>query len=76
MRVGKRRPSATRRATLRQIAPISRSRPRTPASRVYRRTSRRSVSSTKANGVVDKPFAASCRGTRNRRAISIFSSSV
>ena len=57
-------PSATSRATLRQTVPISRSRFRTPASRVY--SSMIALSAGSANSIWDdfSPLASSWRGTR------------
>ena len=57
-------PSATSRATLRQIVPIWRSRLRTPASRVY--SSMIAASAGSANSICEgfRPLASIWRGTR------------
>ncbi len=59
-----RRPSARSRASLRQTVPIWRSRPRTPASRVY--SSMIAFSAGSAKLICDgfSPFASIWRGTR------------
>ena len=57
-------PSATSRAALRQRSAISRSRLRTPASRVYSRITTRSASSPISSCSSSRPCASSCFGTR------------
>ena len=49
---------------------------RTPASRVYSRTSSRSAFSVKVTRLPSEPCASSCLGTRRAQAIPTFSSSV
>jgi len=68
--------SAKSRATFRQTVPISRSRFRTPASRVY--SSMIAVSAGSVNSIWPgfRPFASICLGTRYLRAMCIFSSVV
>ena len=62
-------PSATWRATLRQIVPIWRSRFRTPASRVY--SSMIALRAESENSICEafSPFASSWRGTKYRLAM-------
>src|SRR5262245_42969721 len=69
-------PSATRRATLRQIFPISRSSWRRPDSRVYFTIESRSAGSEMVRFSGLTPFSSSCFGSRWRRTICNFSSSV
>ena len=52
------------RAALRDTFAISRSRLRTPASRVYSRIIRRSAASEMLTRLASNPFSASWRGTR------------
>jgi hypothetical protein len=69
-------PSASRRATFAATVAISRSRLRTPASRVYPRTIWRMASGSNDSSSGDRPWAASCFGIRYCLAIPTFSSSV
>ena len=69
-------PSAISRAILRQMAASSRSRFRTPASRVYSRTMWCRAFSEMVTCFLSSPCASSCFGTRYVRAIPTFSSSV
>ncbi len=57
-------PSATRAATFLQIAPISRSRLLTPASRVYSLITASRPASANSSFDLVSPLALSCRGTR------------
>ena len=69
-------PSAITRASLRQTVPICRSRLRTPASRVYSSMIARSAASENDACVAFRPFSRTCLGTRYRRAMWSFSSTV
>ncbi len=69
-------PFATETATLRQIAPISRSRLRSPASRVYASMTFSTPLSVNSTFASLTPFSSICFGMRWRRAIAFFSSVV
>ena len=70
-------PSARRRAIFRHTLAISRSRFRTPASRVYPRASRRRASGVNSTSITgSRPCSRACLGTRCRCAMATFSSSV
>ncbi len=67
---------ATLAATFRSTLARARSRERTPASRVWSRTMRRSASSVTVSSSARIPALASCRPSRWSRAMATFSSSV
>ena len=68
--------SATFRAIFRQMVASSRSRFRTPASRVYSRITRRNAASLNFTCLSVRPCSPRCRPTRKLRAMCNFSSSV
>ena len=61
---------------MRQIAPISRSRLRSPASRVYPSMTLSTPLSVNSMFASVTPFSSICLGMRWRRAIAFFSSTV